>query len=103
MISTIELSEKEKDRLIRRIIRNFDFQKVNKVMIATDWKWMGKRPKIHEMKKKAEHLLSMLLNHPNNYTSFSTGGFTAFRDGDNIGLNFTVTEFSVSLNADDDL
>ena len=102
MISMIELSEKEKERLIRRIIRNFDFQKVNKVMIATDWKWIGKRPKIHEMMKEAERLLSMLLNHPNNYTSFSTGGFTAFRDGDNIGLKFTVTEFSVSLNEEED-
>lgn len=89
-----EYTEQEKTHLINRIMRNFDFQKVYRVMVALDWEWMGKKPTFCQIKKKAEELLYRLLENTNN-VSCATGGFRAFREGDNIGLLFYVDEFMI--------
>lgn len=93
------LSEEEKARLVKDVIDNFDFKKVNKVMKALDWTWRGKKPTIKEMISQAEELLYHVLN-TDGCTSYGTGGFTAYRYENEISLVFAVENSSAWFGED---
>lgn len=83
------LDDEDKARLVKDVIDNFDFQTVDKVMTALDWKWWGKKPSIRQMQRDAEEFLYHVLNN-DNCISYGSGGFMAYRYEDSISLAFIV-------------
>jgi hypothetical protein len=49
--------EKDIDDMIKEIIDEFDFGRVETVMDALDWKWRGETPTIDDLYEEAERLL----------------------------------------------
>jgi uncharacterized ferredoxin-like protein len=49
--------EKDVDDMIKEIMDEFDFDRVETVMDALDWKWRGETPTIEDLKDEAERLL----------------------------------------------
>ena len=84
---------------IKNIIKYFDFESVNKVMIALDWKWGtydGEEiPSIETMKTRAKKLLKEAYKEK---TIVSTGGFEAECNDDVLGLRFVVGDMYMDSN-----
>ena len=60
---------------IDKMINNFDFEKVHKVMSFLDWRWypLNVVPSIDELKKQARELLEQICVEPSIH-DISTGG-----------------------------
>ena len=43
--------------MIRDIIDEFDFDRVERTMETLNWKWRGETPTLYDLRKEAEHLL----------------------------------------------
>jgi hypothetical protein len=48
---------KDLEYMIKDIMNEFDFDKVERAMDALDWKWQGETPTIYDLREKAERLL----------------------------------------------
>ncbi len=61
---------------IKSTLRDFDFEKVRKAMVALDWRWSSCEgvPSVAELYQRAEELLHQASERPFNC---STGGFKA--------------------------
>lgn len=85
--------------LIEKVISNFDFEKVHKAMIATNWWWGDTNfevPSIAKLVVCAAHLLKEVSEMETGH-SIGTGGFTATKlynneYGEGLSLTFTMTE-----------
>jgi len=67
------------DARIAKVVGNFDFHKVRRVMELLDWRWQHAEngvPEIHEMVETATRLLNDLVE--GNSKETGTGGFTAY-------------------------
>lgn len=82
-----QLTEKQKQAIVKRILRNFDFKKVHKVMVQLNWKWMGELPTIDDLREQAERLLVRVIN-DENCLSWQTGGFIVAKRGECLELAF---------------
>lgn len=100
----------DKQEAIKRVLDEFDFTKVERVMWLLQHTWMGKDgeyfPSIQEMRKTAERILSNAYDHALDHEetwSWSNGGFHAyaFYDGDDnsidIELAFVVDDKSETV------
>ena len=82
---------------INAILRDFDFEKVHRVMMLLNWQWsQGRVPTVAEIRKVATMLLRDLVRNKN-ITGTGTGGFWADRrydeDGEKrITLSFVVED-----------
>lgn len=85
---------------IDQIMDNFDFNKVHKVMIATDWKWVFTDgvPTEAELRQQARKMLKEVST--KNITDdigdyyISTGGFTVTKYSDtSLTLEFIVSSW----------
>ena len=89
----------KKEKHIQYIIDDFDFEKINKIMVALDWKWYdnGKFyiPTENDLKKCARRLLSDVCLY--DCDIMSTGGFCAKRKDDYLRLEFIVEEQSSNI------
>lgn len=70
------------DRQIEKIMQNFDFDRVHRHMVATDWKWRHNGAELHvpsiaRLRKSARARLDDVVNHPYCPSSISCGGFKA--------------------------
>ena len=94
---------------VKHIIDHFDFDKVQRAMVALDWKWQhiddeedqtSRVPSIERMKETARHLLYQAGTQKERY--WATGGFHAqrFKTGD-MRLQFVVSEHDTCDNWDD--
>lgn len=100
---------RKKDDMINEVLAWFDFEKVNKVMIALNWKWAGTGvPSIRELKESAvermENAIELVLS-PDNKSHddvawiSSSGGLKAMawkhEDGTlaKIQLEFIVSDW----------
>ena len=79
-------------------MKNFDFEKVHKVMKLLEWKWYCPEyeglcvPDLDTIKSQARKLLQDVLNRQ--CSSISTGGFRAERFDDNsLRLSFVVADW----------
>jgi hypothetical protein len=48
---------KDLEYMIKDIMNEFDFDKVERAMDALDWKWQGETPTIYDLREEAERLL----------------------------------------------
>lgn len=87
------------DKQIKRIMEEFDFDKVRKVMCALSWTWRDEEnpPVEAQLRKSAKSLLQSVADlHEYGYST-GTGGFEARMDfnGD-LHLRFVVEEWDGS-------
>ena len=75
--------------MIERILRDFDFTKVHKVMENLEWTYRGNEysPTIGELYQTAEYVLREACIKK---ATISTGGFRASYDGSHFELMFIV-------------
>ena len=88
--------EKQFSLLEKELLKNFDFKKVHKAMLALEWEWrMGDStygiPSKKTIKETARRLLKEAFDRK---TTIGTGGFTASYDGETLLLMFVVEEFT---------
>ena len=73
---------------IDEIMDNFDFERVHKMMLASDWKWSGDDgfcvPDISEIRKTARQLLYRTVD--DRLSGCGTGGFNVLKGKDYILL-----------------
>jgi hypothetical protein len=98
-----------KQQTVEKLLQNFDFDKVHRVMKSTNWKWWDAStedgvPSVGHLVLQAKYLLDETYNKvaagENNY-SLSTGGFEAtarkYEYGEIVlNLKFVVTSFNYS-------
>jgi len=87
-----------KEKHIKHILDNFNFEEVNRVMTILDWHWwnaVNKVPSVDELKKEAKRMLSDVYD--NEYTSSSTGGFKVTKFEDHLELQFIISDKSSGL------
>jgi hypothetical protein len=85
--------------VIENLLNEFDFQKVMKVMELLDWKWIGERPTLTQLRNTAQSLLEDVLyeGRRNDYKPWDmgTGGFVVeyrvYHGREHLGLAFNVT------------
>lgn len=87
------------DEHIKFIIDNFDFAKVEQIMIFLNWNWFTslgyKIPSIDELKNEA---FSLLINAYNSdVTTISTGGFKVTKNNDYLDLEFVLEDTSSEI------
>ena len=97
---TVSISDKTTDAIFD-LLEKFNFERVEKMMHAVDWKWsLGKElrfPTIDEMRNKC---ISLLFDAERNKDTISSGGFEASYKTNNDGegvlvLRFVATEYYV--------
>ncbi len=76
---------------IDALIEVFDFESVRKAMVALDWKYSlsGPVPEVPELKEAARQILNSASEEDNDLESVS-GGFVAWRSGNDLYLRFVV-------------
>lgn len=82
-------------KLVKTILKNFDFEKVHIVMTALNWGWHdtnGEVPSVPEMKTLAKKLLKEVLETDNRLCA--TGGFEATYQNGILELKFVVSEWN---------
>lgn len=67
--------------LVNKILRDFNFQRVQEMMVAVDWKWITPAgalqvPNVERMRESAKSMLTRLVNDPKN-AFIGTGGLWA--------------------------
>ena len=108
-----QLTEDQQDALMDECIDNFDFEKVHKVMVMLQWKWVEKDsttrsiPDIPRMKAAARRSLRAAYKcwktYGGSYATAGSGGFEASYgppEGDNnhtFYLRFVVQEAEAEL------
>ena len=88
--------EKQFSLLEKELLKDFDFKKVHKAMLALEWEWrMGDStygiPSKKTIKETARRLLKEAFDRK---ATIGTGGFTASYDGETLLLMFVVEEFT---------
>lgn len=67
--------------LVDKVLRDFNFQRVQEMMVAVDWKWITPTsalqvPSVERMRESAKSMLTRLVNDPRNAIT-ATGGLWA--------------------------
>jgi len=84
------------EQIIKKIIEDFNFEKVHKAMVATNWIWSNGVPTISELVVRATKLLKEA-SKMSPESSVGTGGFIAtkcYNDelGEGLILEFILTQ-----------
>lgn len=80
------------------IMENFDFERVHRVMVSLDWKWLGLIPTLEQIKTQAQDLMMEFIDNSvdidgERFISRGTGGFMARLSGTDystLSLEFAV-------------
>lgn len=84
---------------IEEVLKNFDFEKVRKVMVLLDWKWHGdgepEIPSIYRMIELSRNLLKKAGKRKHGLVA--TGGFIARHDDGNFELSFVLESFEYGV------
>lgn len=94
------------DKMVTVVMENFDFDRVHRVMVNLDWKWVigdGETtvPSIYRLTRNAERLLREAAQHygEEEFYSCGTGGFMAHLEGETLTLQFILS--TMTTNASD--
>jgi hypothetical protein len=86
------------DKMVTTVMENFDFARVNRVMMNLDWKWVtgdgeSAVPGIYRLTRNAERLLREAAQHygDKEFYSCGTGGFIAHLEGETLTLQFILS------------
>jgi hypothetical protein len=83
---------------VDEIIKNFDFVKVQKVMVALDWGYYnnGESPSVGELVLSAQEDLNYVLSKGEDWFT-SSGGFEASVQDGILKLKFVVEDWEVDM------
>ena len=84
-----KLTDKQKERIIKGVIKDFDFKKVHKIMTLLDWEWRGKVPTIDDLKYQAKKLLENVM-YDDHCWGMGTGGFYVHKTEETVNLVFIL-------------
>lgn len=84
--------------MVADVMRNFDFARVRRAMVAVGWKWalngVRKTPTALLLMKEAKRLLTEAASHyGETYFVCGSGGFMAIIDGPTLTLQFVLAEW----------
>lgn len=84
-----------KEEVIEKVLDEFDFYRVKKVMDVLDWQWWDAAegvPSVSELRKKAR---SLLVQSFDNYPTFrlKTGGFSVENRDEVLSLSFELEDW----------
>lgn len=100
MLQFISPSTRTTGNPILDVMRNFDFVRVQKVMVFLNWCWRfddsSRVPTVRELEETAQRLLVSLAT-DEQLVSAATGGFKAQRVGDVFSLSFVIEESESEL------
>ena len=96
------MTEEEKSKLVKEVLNEFDFAKVDRVMRMLNWEWaiFGKHraiPGIYGLMTEARDMLYKVLEHEDE-NWIRCGGFRASWDGVALGLEFILTSYGAYTN-----
>ena len=87
-------------KAIKKILKNFDFGKVHRVMENLNWYWNdtkdGGVPTVEDLKSQAKDLLKKVTE--GNYKVISSGGFEAEYRDEVLTLKFVLEEWEIDKN-----
>ena len=87
-------------KAIKKILKNFDFGKVHRVMESLNWTWVDSKdggvPTIEELKAQAKDLLTKVTE--GEFSIISCGGFEAEYRDKVLTLKFVLEEFEIDKN-----
>lgn len=92
------MKQANRDRRIREILKNTDFNKIHTAMVALNWEWVpvGAAPTTKQLKETAVQLLLEVADKkPGDF--ISTGGFKATRVKKGLALAFQLEEWDTSM------
>jgi hypothetical protein len=69
---------------IERLLNEFDFEEVHRVMMHLDWRWQNQLPTMCQLRATARECLTGVIDKPLGFEC-RTGGFVAEVDGDSEG------------------
>lgn len=90
-------------KAIKKILKNFDFGKVHRVMENLNWTWGSTDytvPTIEDLKSQAKDLLKKVTE--GDYKVISSGGFEAEYGNEVLTLKFVLAEWEIDKNEDED-
>jgi hypothetical protein len=81
-----------REKIVERVLKEFDFKRVHKAMCAVEWEWAGSdgTPSIAEMRATARNLLHDVLENGKGFAA--TGGFRAYIADDELCLVFELED-----------
>ncbi len=101
----VEPKKPKLPKIVKSIMREFDFYRVHKVMSAMDWKWVDDTgpadmsiPTTDRLKKCAQDLLLRAYNEKSKKWSIGTGGFMAKKNKHGLSLTFEVESWDEEFN-----
>jgi hypothetical protein len=77
-------------QMIGQIVDRFDFEKVHRYMVETDWKWFDDVPTLEDLRRTAARLLVEAQMDPQDVVSMGTGGFRVYKLPWGIELVFAM-------------
>lgn len=87
-------------KAIKKILKNFDFEKVHRVMESLNWYWNdtkdGGVPTVEELKSQAKDFLKRVTE--GEFSVISSGGLEAEYRNKVLTLKFVLAEFEVDKN-----
>lgn len=77
----LQSSSEASNILVNKVLKDFDFQRVQEMMAAVEWKWITPTgalevPSVEKMRQSAKAMLTRLVNDPKNAIT-ATGGLWA--------------------------
>lgn len=94
------------DKMVERVMDEFDFYRVQQVMLQLNWKWhlgngVTEIPSLYRLMKEAKELLCIVAKYygKQDFYSCGSGGFSASIDGKHLTLQFILTD--MTTHADD--
>jgi hypothetical protein len=90
----------KKSKAIKKILNEFNFEKVHIAMDTLNWYWFdtdGKAPSIYRLKETAKRLLKDI-DCNKEYHTIASGGFEASYIGGELSLRFIVSDCGEEIN-----
>lgn len=85
------METKDKIQKIQKIMREFPFADILKMMQVVDWEYRGEPVTLEKIKETAEFCMFQAIRYENQ-GAFSTGGFLAEFNDDSLSLKFVGYE-----------
>jgi hypothetical protein len=91
----------DKEKHVKFILNNFDFEKVHKIMTLLNWEWLDFTnfsagvPKIERMKEKVTEMLYSICDSEADYVE--SGGFRVIKYDDHLELDFVANSIESSF------
>ena len=79
------MTDEQKQKMIDKVMHDFDFEKVHALMLVMDWTWAGHgTPTEDNLRKKADKLLNKVMEYTDRECWWAmTGGLLAYFDQKN--------------------